>query len=156
MSVMSQQTDFQTENALSSLTMGINFFLGYPLTDMSNTRNGHLSITEDGFSYEFNLPEGIDEEGEWPDDPGVQSSGPGISAKMEAGKSGFNAKGECRLAEGKVVAGPVKVGAGVGIKGALRADYGGVGAIAPGIGGAVVAKDGVEIGIGPFNFKIGW
>ena len=50
----------------------------------------------------------------------------------------------------------VKVGADIGVRGALRAGYGGVGAIIPGFGGAIIAKDGLEVDLGPFSFKIGW
>ena len=55
-----------------------------------------------------------------------------------------------------VQTGPVKVGADIGVRGALRAGYGGVGAIVPGVGGAIIAKDGLELDLGPFSFKIGW
>ena len=82
--------------------------------------------------------------------------GPGAEGNFRIGNKGLKVDSGANVASGKVQVGPVKVGAGVGIKGALRAGYGGVGAIVPGVGGAVVAKDGLELAVGPFNFKIGW
>ena len=87
---------------------------------------------------------------------GVGVQGPGAEGNFRIGNKGLKVDSGANVAAGKVQVGPVKVGAGVGIKGALRAGYGGVGAIVPGVGGAVVAKDGLELAVGPFNFKIGW
>ena len=87
---------------------------------------------------------------------GVGVQGPGAEGNFRIGNKGLKVDSGANVASGKVQVGPVKVGAGVGIKGALRAGYGGVGAIVPGVGGAVVAKDGLELAVGPFNFKIGW
>ena len=87
---------------------------------------------------------------------GVGVQGPAAGGKIQVGNKGLKIDSGVKLASGNVDVGPVKVGAGVGFKGALRAGYGGVGAIVPGVGGAVVAEDGLELGIGPFNFKIGW
>lgn len=132
------------------------------------------AVDKDGFSAEAAGPHGFVGSGEDEDGifaggagsvgeaechagpVGVGVSGPGVLGTVEAGKRGLNLNSGAKLAEGKVDVGPVKVGAGVGLKGTLRAGYGGVGAIVPGLGGAVVAKDGLELGIGPFNFKIGW
>ena len=82
--------------------------------------------------------------------------GPGGEGNFQIGKKGLKVDGGANIALAKVQVGPVKVRAGVGMKGALRAGCGGVGAIVPGVGGAVVAKDGLELAVGPFNFKIGW
>lgn len=87
---------------------------------------------------------------------GVGVGGPSALATLEAGKKGLNVNGGAELAKGKVDVGPVQLGAGVGLKGTLRAGYGGVGAIVPGAGGLVVGKEGLEVAVGPFNFKIGW
>ena len=87
---------------------------------------------------------------------GVGVQGPSAGYGFEAGKKGVNASAGANLAAGKVDVGPVKVGVGVGVKGVLRADSGGAGAIVPGVGGMVVAKDGLEVGVGPLSFKLGW
>ena len=87
---------------------------------------------------------------------GVGVPGPGGEGNFRIGNKGLKVDGGANVALAKVQVGPVKVRAGVGMKGALRAGCGGVGAIVPGVGGAVVAKDGLELAVGPFNFKIGW
>lgn len=69
---------------------------------------------------------------------------------------GIQAECGYNVVSGMVQTGPVKVGADIGVRGALRAGYGGVGAIVPGFGGAIIAKDGLEVDLGPFSFKIGW
>ena len=87
---------------------------------------------------------------------GVGVAGPSALGTVQAGKKGLNVNGGAELAKGKVDVGPVQLGAGVGVKGTLRAGYGGVGAIVPCVGGLVVGKEGLEVGVGPFNFKLGW
>ena len=87
---------------------------------------------------------------------GVGVPGPGGEGNFQIGNKGLKVDGGANVALAKVQVGPVKVRAGVGMKGALRAGCGGLGAIVPGVGGAVVAKDGLELAVGPFNFKIGW
>ena len=82
----------------------------------------------------------------------------GLSGEVEYrfGEGGIQAEGGYNVVSGMVQTGPVKVGADIGVRGALRAGYGGVGAIIPGFGGAIIAKDGLEVDLGPFSFKIGW
>ena len=82
----------------------------------------------------------------------------GLSGEVEYrfGEGGIQAEGGYNVVSGMVQTGPVKVGADIGVRGALRAGYGGVGAIVPGVGGAIIAKDGLELDLGPFSFKIGW
>ena len=85
---------------------------------------------------------------------GVQT----LSGEVEYrfGEGGIQAEGGYNVVSGMVQTGPVKLGADIGVRGALRAGYGGVGAIVPGVGGAIIAKDGLELDLGPFSFKIGW
>ena len=85
---------------------------------------------------------------------GVQ--GPSGGVEYRFGEGEIQAEGGYNVASGMVQAGPVKVGADIGVRGALRAGYGGVGAILPGVGGAIIAKDGLEVDLGIFSFKIGW
>ena len=85
---------------------------------------------------------------------GVQGLSGGAEGRI--GERGIQAEGGYNVVSGMVQTGPVKVGADIGVRGALRAGYGGVGAIVPGFGGAIIAKDGLEVDLGPFSFKIGW
>ena len=85
---------------------------------------------------------------------GVQGLSGGVEGRI--GERGIQAEGGYNVVSGMVQTGPVKVGADIGVRGALRAGYGGVGAIVPGVGGAIIAKDGLELDLGPFSFKIGW
>ena len=85
---------------------------------------------------------------------GVQGLSGGVEGRI--GERGIQAEGGYNVVSGMVQTGPVKVGADIGVRGALRVGYGGVGAIIPGFGGAIIAKDGLEVDLGPFSFKIGW
>ena len=87
---------------------------------------------------------------------GVGLQGLSGGAEGRIGERGIKAEVGYNIGSGMLQAGPVKVGADIGVRGALRAGYGGVGAIVPGFGGAIVSKDGLELDIGPFSFKIGW
>ena len=85
---------------------------------------------------------------------GLQGLSGGVEGRI--GERGIKAEGGYNVVSGMVQTGPVKVGADIGVRGALRAGYGGVGAIVPGVGGAIISKDGLELDLGPFSFKIGW
>jgi len=87
---------------------------------------------------------------------GAEIKGPSGGAEGRFGGRGIQAEFGYNAVAEMVQIGPVKVGADIGVRGALRAGYGGVGAIVPGFGGAIIAKDGLEVGIGPLSFKIGW
>ena len=128
---------------------------GYAGGSVGRTR----AVTKKGFSAQAYGPCGYVEnagnnDGAFAGGEGWQ--GPGGEGKFRIGNKGLKVDSGANVALAKVQVGPVKVDAGVGIKGALRAGHGGVGAIVPGVGGAVVAKDGLELAVGPFNFKIGW
>lgn len=86
---------------------------------------------------------------------GAEIKGPCGGGEVRFGGRGIQAEiGYNALAE-MVQIGPVKVGADIGVRGALRAGYGGFGAMVPGVGGAIIAEDGLEVGIGPVCLKIG-
>ena len=85
---------------------------------------------------------------------GVQGLSGGAEGRI--GERGIQAEVGYNIGSGMLQAGPVKVGVDIGVRGALRAGYGGVGAIVPGFGGAIVSEDGLELDLGPFSFKIGW
>lgn len=87
---------------------------------------------------------------------GAGIQGPSGGGEGRIGERGIQAEIGYNVVSGMVQAGPVKVGADIGVRSALRAGYGGVGAIVPGFGGAIIAKDGLEVDIGPLSFKIGW
>lgn len=87
---------------------------------------------------------------------GVGIQGLSGGGEGRVGLRGIQAEAGYNVASGMVQTGPVKVGADIGVRGALRVGYGGVGAIVPGFGGAIIAEDGLELDHGPFSFKIGW
>ena len=83
---------------------------------------------------------------------GVGVQVPEAGGMLQANNKGLRIHGAAKAISEKVDVGPVKHGAGVGLKGTLRAGYNGVGAIVPGVGGMVVANDGLDLSISVFNF----
>ena len=87
---------------------------------------------------------------------GAEIKGPCGGGEVRFGGRGIQAEIGNNALAGNVQIGPVKVGADIGVRGALRFGYGGLGAMVPGFGGAIIAKDGFELEIGPVCLKIGW
>ena len=87
---------------------------------------------------------------------GAGIKGPSGGGEGRIGERGIQAEIGYNVLAEMVQIGPVKVGADIGVRGALRFGYGGLGAMVPGFGGAIIAEDGFELDIGPVCLKIGW